>query len=212
MFVHHRLLSPQLCFRQLGIRNVPFGFGSEECLGKLSPITIHHVRLVKLDLEEEGGSRSVRRCVVASLSRPGSNCRAYDKPFDRDSVPFPGLSDFLSILANLALRIKHEGRRLDKAPFLGKRIDDWLSLSVEFANVGVEAMEMKTGHFRRDAQDVLFKRVVTQFCNRRPILFPQSCSQLLACLSGLFEMRIEPPFAHLSMTLLCACNRTERMF
>ncbi len=132
----------------------------QQYLRELAPVTVHHVRLVVLDLEEERRPLRVRRGGPPVLVGVRGDVAAYDEPFDRFPVPFLRLLD-------LVCEAPHAGEgglgvvcRFDEAPFIGEFCDDVARDRTEPACALVDAVKVQAGLLLRVREDVLFEGVV----------------------------------------------------
>ena len=138
------LRSFQLRFGYTSIAQGPFG--AEKDLCDLSPITIHHVGLVELDLEEEGGPRFVQRQRnrAPSVGRGFGDLSADDKPLECFTLPFSGLADLRSEIPNLLDGVEYGGSGFNETPLVCELVDNVGQLCAEVFRVLVDTVKMES--------------------------------------------------------------------
>jgi hypothetical protein len=131
--------------------------------------SVHHVRLVKLDLEEERRDGGVRRPGVASIRGPDgddevewTDGRAHDEALERLAVPRAAAAD----LVRERLDPLH-GRELerwggDEAPLARKRLEDGSWPRLEVLRAFVDAVQAQAALFSGVREDVLLEIVVAE--------------------------------------------------
>lgn len=122
--VHLRLRPAQLPFRHIRDRSTL----RQQCLRHLSPVAVHHVRLVELDLEEERGARLVRRQArwLPTLGRRLDHLRAHHEALERLPVPLARLADALCELLHFGDGLQDGGLGGYKAPLARERVNGGL--------------------------------------------------------------------------------------
>ena len=126
---------------QLALRHVARARAlAQQRLRHLAPVAVHQVRLVELDLEEEGRACWVRGGFAASGGGGGADVRAHDEALDRFAVPLPRLGDLLGEGFDFGDRVQDGGRGGDEAPLVREGVDDGLGLRLERFCARVEAV------------------------------------------------------------------------
>ena len=87
---------------------------------------------------------------------------ADDKTFNRLSVPFSSLANFLRKLANLGDGAESDICGRYETPFAGKYINLFWFTSLKGTSAGVDAVEMKTSEFFRVRENMFFETVVAE--------------------------------------------------
>jgi hypothetical protein len=170
--IHLRLraLHPLLCKRRnVDVIGALFLSLGETGLGELTPVAVHHVGLVELDFEEEGGAGGVGRSrgVHVSLGRRLGDVRAHDEALERLAVPFLRGVDLVRELFHLRDGVEHDRLCDDEPPVFGELLDDVREHGLEFSDVLVEAVQVEAGAVLGVGEDVLFEGVVAQLEKER---------------------------------------------
>jgi hypothetical protein len=96
--------------------------------------------MIKLDLEEKGGTGFVRRCARVLPRGRFCDVSADDEPFYSLSIPFSCLGTGVCEILNFLEGVKDYGGSFDETPLVSKRVYDFSGKCFEFLAAYVETM------------------------------------------------------------------------
>ena len=162
-------LDIQLSFRphQPALRQVRTLAACEQRLCDFAPIAVHHVRLIKLDFEEERRAGGVWRPRVRLGG--GGHGRADDEALECFVIPCALAADLLrERLDVLHGRELNRGRRYEP-PLARERREHRSWLCPEVPRTVVDAVQVQSGLFSCVREDVFFEAVVAELLWAREI-------------------------------------------